>query len=165
MERFRRIQPKIAFLTLLVMFSAQAQAQEHSKLFQLTPLPARLVPEYVACVYKDVRYACFDSNQMVELNTLEIQARYWHSQWEDYTSLLAVKEAELLKVQEQIVVHYAMEQDDQDQITVLNNRISDEIEAKNEWRSKAENPPTWPLWVGGAAAVLGMGAFLGSLVR
>jgi hypothetical protein len=102
---------------------------------------------------------------MVELNVLEIQARYWHSQWEDYTSLLAVKDAELLKAQDQILLHYAMERQDQDQILVLNNRLTDETEAKNEWRSKAENPPRWPLWVGGTLGVLGIGAFLGSLVR
>lgn len=163
MERFRRVQSKVALLVLLA--TSSAQAQDASKIFQLRPLPARLVPEYVACVYKDVRYACFGAAEMVELNVLEIQARYWHSQWEDYTSLLAVKDAELLKAQDQISLHYAMERQDQDQILVLNNQLSDEIEAKNEWRSKAENPPTWPLWVGGTVGVLGLGAFLGSLVR
>lgn len=165
MARFRRVQQKVALLVLLATSSAQAQAQDNTKLFQLKPLPARLVPEYVACVYKDVRYACFDAPQMVELNTLEIQARYWHSQWEDYTSLLAVKDAELLKAQDQITLHYAMERQDQDQIQGLNEQLTAEIEAKNEWRSKAENPPTWPLWVGGTFGVLGLGAFLGSLVR
>lgn len=163
MERFRRVQSKVAFLVLLA--TSNAQAQDVGKLFQLQPLPTRLVPEYTACVYKDVRYACFDAPAMIQLNTLEIQARYWHSQWEDYTSLLAVKDAELLKAQDQITLHYAMERQDQDQITVLNNRLTDEIEAKNEWRSKAENPPTWPLWVGGTLSVLGLGAFLGSLLR
>jgi len=163
MERFRRVQSKVALLVLLA--TSSAQAQDHAKLFQLTPLPDRLVPEYIACVYQNVRYACFDAAQMVELNTLEIQARYWHSQWEDYTSLLAVKEAELLKSQEQIAVHYSMERQDQDHIHGLNEQLTSEIEAKNEWRSKAENPPTWPLWVGGTVGVLGLGAFLSSLAR
>ena len=163
MERFRRVQSKVALLVLLV--TANAHAQDHAKLFQLTPLPARLIPEYVPCIYKDVRYACFDAASMVELNMLEVKARYWHSQWEDYTSLLAVKEAELGKSQQQIVIHLAMERQDQDQIHGLNEQLTAEIEAKNEWRSKAENPPTWPLWVGGTFGVLGIGAFLGSLIR
>ena len=163
MERFRRVQRKVAFLVLLV--TSNAHAQDASKLFQLRPLPARLLPEYTPCMYKDVRYACFDAPGMIALNTLEIQARYWHSQWEDYSSLLAVKDAELLKAQDQISLHYAMEREDQDQILVLNNRLSDEIEAKNNWRAKAENPPTWPLWVGGTVGVLGLGAFLSSLAR
>jgi hypothetical protein len=163
MERLRRVQSKVALVVLLA--TSSAQAQDHAKLFQLTPLPDRLVPEYIACVYQNVRYACFDAAQMVELNTLEIQARYWHSQWEDYTSLLAVKEAELLKSQEQIAVHYSMERQDQDHIHGLNEQLTAEIEAKNTWRSKAENPPTWPLWVGGTVAVLGFGAFLRSFAR
>jgi hypothetical protein len=163
MERFRRVQSKVALLVLLA--TSSAQAQEHAKLFQLRPLPTRLIPEYIACVYKDVRYACFDAAQTVELNVLEIQARYWHSQWEDYTSLLAVKEAELLKSQDQISLHYSMERQDQDQILVLNNRLTEEIEAKNMWRAKAESPPTWPLWVGGTFGLLGLGAFLGSIIR
>ena len=163
MERFRRVQQKVALLVLLV--TSSAQAQDNTKLFQLTPLPDRLVPEYVACVYKDVRYACFDAAQMVQLNTLEVQARYWHSQWEDYTNLVAVKEAELHVIHEQIQVHLDLERQDQDHITGLNEQLTSEIEAKNEWRSKAENPPTWPLWVGGTFGVLGLGAFLGSLVR
>lgn len=163
MARFRRVQQKVALLVLLA--TSSAQAQDNTKLFQLKPLPARLVPEYVACVYKDVRYACFDAPQMVELNTLEIQARYWHNQWERYTSLLATKEAELLKVQEQVQVHLDLERQDQDHIHGLNEQLTAEIEAKNEWRSKAENPPTWPLWVGGTVGVLGLGAFLSSLAR
>ena len=89
MERFRRVQQKVALLVLLV--TSSAHAQDNAKLFQLTPLPDRLVPEYIACVYKDVRYACFDAAQMVQLNTLEVQARYWHTQWEDSMSLLEAK--------------------------------------------------------------------------
>jgi len=163
MERFGRVQQKVALLVLLA--TSSAQAQDNAKLFQLTPLPDRLVPEYIACVYKDVRYACFDAAQMVQLNTLEVQARYWHTQWEDSMSLLEAKEGALVASQKQILVHLDLERQDQDHITGLNEQLTAEIEAKNEWRSKAENPPTWPLWVGGAAGILGLGAFLSSLAR
>lgn len=163
MERFRQIQSTGA-LVLCLLLANNAQAQTNAELFQLKPLPARLIPEYSPCTYQNSRFACFTAEQMVELNTLEIQARYWHDQWEDYTSLLAVKEAELLKTQEQISIHLDMERQDRDQINVLNNRLSDEIEAKNEWRAKAENPPIWPLWVGGTTVMLSAGFVLGCLI-
>jgi hypothetical protein len=167
MERLRRTQQKIALVVLLVLCSSQAQAQDNKneKLFQLQKLPKRLIPEYTPCTYKRVRYACFSSAAMIKLNTLEIQARYWHSQWEDHAVLAGEQDLALLKAQEQLGLQRDMSLQDQDQILVLNNRLSDEIEAKNEWRKKAENLPTWPLWVGGAAGVLGFGLFLGCLVR
>lgn len=165
MERFRHIQREIAIVILLSLGSTQVYAQDHSKLFQLKPLPARLLPQYVPCTYKESRYACFDAAAMIELNTLELQARFWHKQWEDSVELLAIKDEELFTAQEQLMVQDSLSHQDQDQITVLNNQIMEEIEAKNKWREKAENPPTWPLWVGGTVAVLGLGAFLGSLRR
>lgn len=164
MERLRRVQ-SAGTVVVFLAFSLSAQAQDNSELFEFKPLPARLLPDYSPCTYQGSRFACFTAEQISQLNVLEIQARYWHDQWEDFTGLVAVKDAEILKLQEQLKVHLDIERQDQDQIKMLNDNLVEQVEAKNTWRAKAENPPTWPLWVGGAAAVLGLGAFLGSLAR
>lgn len=96
---------------------------------------------------------------------MEVRARYWHTQWERNATLAATHELTIKNLDAQIQLHLDMQRQDQDHINVLNERLSSEIEAKNEWRMKAEDPPLWPLWLGGTAAMLGIGAFIGCLVR
>jgi hypothetical protein len=129
------------------------------------PLPTRLIPEFTPCTVSNKQYACFDKGQVNELFILEIQAQYWHQHWIQGLQLVTLKDVQLANLTEQLARHAAIEASDSKYIKDLNSQLVKEVAAKNSWRTKAENPPTWPLWVGGTLAVLGAGAFLGSLLQ
>jgi hypothetical protein len=126
-------------------------------------LPDRLIPEYTPCTYKNSQFACFDKAQVLELYRLEVRAKYWHDQWINVIDVASKKDTQIGHLQAQIAKYIEMQQQDQVHIEGLNNKLADEIEKKNEYRAQTENPPTWPYWLGGGLALLGVGAFLGAL--
>jgi hypothetical protein len=165
MARFRRIQSKISIVVLTLLITNSVKAQEAELSFDIEELPNRLLPDYIPCTYKGERYACFNSEQMVALNMLELKARYWHTQWDNYAHWVSTGQAELENAQEQLDVQRDMARLDADRVNAMTDELIGEIELKNKWRSKAENPPKWPLWLGGSFAVLGFGMFLRSILR
>ncbi len=165
MERLRRVQQATAVALVLVFGSALARAEPTLTAGPTEVLPKRLLPEYEPCEVDDVRYACFTAEQMVDLNLLEAKARYWHEQWANNASLLRTREEQVSKLQLQINLQLQIEKDALTRIDDLQQQVVTEIQDKNVWRTKAEHPPTWPLWVGGLLGVLGLGAFLGSVIR
>lgn len=160
MERIRRIQQAGALtlaITLVTTCAAPAKAQND--------LPARLIPEYTQCEVNKQRYACFNEQQMLELYTLEIQAKDWHTKWRYYEDLhLAVdKQLQLISLQTQKYADIHIR--DAGHIAYLEEKLFSNIALNEELQAKVENPPRWPLWVGGGLAVFGLGAFVTGLIK
>lgn len=165
--RFSKYGKAVVVFTLLVAYPiiTYADAQPNGVTLATEELPARLLPEYLPCTYEKTRYACFDFEQMLQLNMLEVRARYWHDQLNLAKGLLENQANINLRLQDQIRLHLDSERQDQDQILVLNNKLSDAREDRDKWKEKAEDPPVWPVWLGATAALLGIGAFIGAMVR
>lgn len=157
MGRFRRVQQVIA---VLVVFAFSNTALAADDFYENTELPARLVPEYKPCTVSGVRYACYTQEQMVEIFAFEARAKYWHTQWQSKKSILLEKELQIEKLDKIIDLALAINQRDDDFVSQLSADYMDMAKLKNEFRAKAENPPTWPLWLGGAGLAVGLGALL-----
>lgn len=163
MDRSKRVQS--AFAAVIILFVTCAAKADEDYFYTTKPLPGRLVPMYLPCTYQGIQYACFDKDQTQTLFKLELQARYWHEQMQIKTHLLILKDEALDNTMQRITLLTDGHKESEAYIAQLNHDLINEVEAKNKWRAKAENPPMWPVWLGGTCAVLGLGAFLGSLLH
>ena len=136
MERHRRIQQTGALVALLC-FPCAAFAQD--------PLPLRLIPEYTSCDVKNVRYACYTDQQMLELYTLETQARGWHKESVQYRIFADVQEGHLNTLKLTLDKYVILQKRADDHVMDLEEKLFDFIEINAELEDKINNPPTWPL--------------------
>lgn len=127
-------------------------------------LPDRLLPEYRACIVDGVRYACYDEEGQLQLNTLEENARTWYTQWRINTRFRMALEAIVITRQAELTELHRVVQIQNARIEQLLTQVNEEIAAKNQYRAEAESTDVWPLIVGGAVALLGVGLATGVLV-
>jgi hypothetical protein len=150
---------------LIFLLTVKPCLAQDAGFYETTPLPNRLIPEYTPCIYNGAKFACFTKEQVTELFMFELRAKYWHTQWRHYLLTIPKKEAQTDNLQLQIDTHTLLELAAKERTTVLNQQLKEAIEEKNEWRTKATNTSSWPLWVGSIVGLLGVGAFLGSLFQ
>jgi len=162
MERTRRAQQSTALVTCLALASTAFATDDF---YETTPLPARLIPEYIPCEFQKKQYACFDENQVVELFALEIRAMYWHKNWRNSIRLLSIKETQLVNLNKRLEIYDGISNRDDAFIIKLTEDFITLSNEKNKYQVLAENPPTWPLWVGGTSLAVGLGAFLIALIK
>lgn len=156
MGRHRQIQQAGALVALLC-FPCTALAQD--------PLPLRLIPEYTGCEVKGIRYACYTDQQMLELYTLETEARGWHQKSQQYLDLSIVQEEHINTLRAEIAQYALMQERSLAHMKDLENKLFDFIEINAELESEIEDPPGWPMWIGGGLAIFGLGAFAVSLFK
>lgn len=135
------------------------EEQEQEELFD--ELPDRLLPEYFPCTVNGTRYACYNQDQQVQLNILEKKAKYWHSQWR-LSEQLRLNLTELnVAIEEQLQLQREALSDYKERNDQLLRQLYEQIELKNKYRAEADSIDVWPLLIGGALGLLGVGLGVG----
>jgi len=159
MGRSRHTQQAGALVALLA-FSNAAFAEDNP-----AELRGRLIPEYTPCEFEKQRYACFDEQQVLELYTLEVQAKDWYRKWHLYEELSIVQDTQLKLQLEQLDRWTTMNERSQaysESCTDQNTRLT---MANSELAVEIEHPPRWPLWLGGALTAFGLGALTFAIAK
>lgn len=124
----------------------------------------RLIPPYTPCVHAGERQACYTFEQQQWLNQLEIEARGWYMQWNYYVQL-AFEQEEILALKDAEIIEWQAANDLMGlRVNELLFQLNTAIEEKNEYRRQAESRPTWPLFLGGALTLIGVGLITAAAV-
>jgi len=144
----------LALVWLLVPATASAQ--------EIPPL--RLLPEYTPCVVNTVRYACYTAEQQAALNALEAQAQGWERQLRLSEGMRLQLDALVVNLQAQVTEYQALDRERAEHIANIQRQLEAAITEKNDWRARAESTDPWPIIIGAAVGVLGVGFGIGALV-
>jgi len=124
----------------------------------------RLLPEYVPCTYKGIRYACYDFDQQKQLNLLEKEALTYKSQVGSEKRIVKLHEDEVANLRKQLAEADKSIKMLVDHVADLKKDILKEIEDKNEWRAKAEKPRLFPWIFGGSMLAVALGLVAGTFL-
>lgn len=125
----------------------------------------RLLPQYTECTHTGERYACYTFDQQLQLNRLEEQALHWHRQMQIALQQYTLTSRLVNNLERQLAEAHSVEELQSERISHLTNQLYLEIEAKNQYRAEAESTDWWPLIIGGAVGILGIGLGLGLYLK